>query len=120
MLLRTRIASVLVVGLAFTGLGACAVDAYPPAIGGYATVYAGNVPPDIYAYPRVYYEGDYAYLVGNRWYYPSRQGWAVFRDEPPVLYRYRVSTYRPYRPYEPRRPAPPAPFGYPPPATRVR
>jgi hypothetical protein len=96
-------------------------------VGGSATVYADRVPPDIYAYPRVYYEGDYAYLVGERWYYPSRHGWVVLRHEPPELYRYRVSyppayprEYRPYEPYEPRHYAPPAPYSYPPPAARVR
>jgi hypothetical protein len=115
---------------ALAGLPACAVRAYPPAVGGYATVYADGVPTDIYAYPHVPYEGGSAYLVGDRWYYPTGGGWVVLAGEPPELYRYRTTyvqqappTYRGYyRSYEPRQYAPPAPapYGYPPPATRVR
>ena len=33
-------------------LSACTVRTYPPTIGGYTTVSAGDVPADIYAYPR--------------------------------------------------------------------
>jgi hypothetical protein len=62
----------------------------PPAVGGYATDYAESVPPDIYAYPHVWYDGGYAYLVGERWYYPSRSGWVVLRAEPAPLHRYRA------------------------------
>jgi hypothetical protein len=61
-----------------------------PVVGGYDTAYAEYVPPDIYAYPHVWYEGGYAYLVGDRWYYPSRAGWVVLRQEPSPLYRYRA------------------------------
>jgi len=107
------------------------VRTYPPAVGGYATVYAENVPPNIYAYPHVSYGGSYAYLVDDRWYYPSEGRWVVLREEPAELRHYR-STYiqqappaygrYPYRqyPYEERRSAPPAQYGYPPPAVRVR
>jgi hypothetical protein len=112
---------------ALVGTPACAVRAYPPTIGGYATVYADNVPVDIYTYPHVYYGGSYAYLVGDRWYYPSGGGWVVMRGEPPELYRYRSTYVRRAPPaypgyrrgYEPRQYAPPA-YGYPPPATRVQ
>jgi hypothetical protein len=110
---------------------ACA-PAYPPTVGGYATVYADDVPSNIYAYPHVYFDRSYAYLVRDRWYYPSTGGWVVLRTEPPQLYRYR-STYRQeappayapgydpyYRRYEQRPYVSPAPYGYPPPATRVR
>jgi hypothetical protein len=109
------------------GLGACAVRAYPPTVGGYATVYADGVPADIYAYPHVSYEGSYAYLVGDRWYYPSGGGWVVLQDEPRELYRYRSTNVRRAPPAygpgnEPREYAPPAQsqYGYPPPAVRVR
>lgn len=120
---------------ALVGLPACEVDAYPPAVGGYGTIYADTVPDDIYAYPHVYYDGGYAYLVGDQWYYPTTGGWVVLRSEPPALYRYRSYYYGAapgyYGRYEYRRPyyvrprgrrynvAPPA-YGYPPPAQRVR
>jgi hypothetical protein len=77
-------------------LPGCAVEAEPPAVGGYATIYAAEVPPDIYAYPHVYYEGRYAYLVGDEWYYPYADSWVLLRSEPPALYRYRVG-YGPSR-----------------------
>jgi hypothetical protein len=109
------------------GTAACAVEEYPPAVGGYATVYAYDVPPNIYAYPHAYFEGGYAYLANDRWYYPSRGGWVMLRREPPQLYRYRTTYVQPappaYRGYERepyRAPVPPAPYAYPPPATRVR
>jgi hypothetical protein len=117
---------------ALVALPACAVRAYPPAVGGYATVYADSVPDDIYAYPHVYYDGGYAYLVGDSWYYPNGGSWVTLRGEPPELYRYRVnyrSAYGPgYYGYAPQpgyravpryNVAPPA-YGYPPPAQRVR
>jgi hypothetical protein len=83
----------------------------PPVVGGYPTVYAEYVPPDVYAYPHVWYEGGYAYLVGDRWYYPSRAGWVVLREEPVPLYRYRAGyRYRTVPGYgrTVRQPAPPA------------
>jgi hypothetical protein len=112
----------LAVGLASS---ACAARVYPPTVGGYATVYADSVPPDITTYPHVAYEGGNAYLVDGRWYYPSGGGWVVLREEPPVLYGYR-SRYVQHAPpaYEyrryPGRYAPPAQYGYPPPAVRER
>lgn len=48
-------------------------------------------PPAITTYPRVYYHGGYAYLVEDRWYYPSSRGWVVFREEPRELHRYRTT-----------------------------
>jgi hypothetical protein len=115
---------------ALIALPACTVGAYPPAVGGYAMVYADSVPDDIYAYPHVYYGGGYAYLVGDSWYYPNSGSWVVLRGEPPELYRYRVnyrSAYGPgyygpppgYRAVPRYNVAPPA-YGYPPPAVRVR
>jgi hypothetical protein len=107
------------------GLPACVARVYPPTVGGYATVYADSVPPDIYAYPRVAYGGGYAYLVDGAWYYPSSGGWVVLQGEPPELYRYRTTyvqqappAYGPY--YRGRTYAPPAQYGYPPPAVRTR
>ena len=108
---------------ALATLPACAFRAEPPVVGGYATVYADTVPADIYGYPHVWYEGGYAYLVGDRWFYPSTSGWVVLRGEPAPLYRYRA--YYGYRGGPAygrtiRQPAPPAYRGYPPPAERVR
>ncbi len=93
-------------------VGAHAVYGYPVAEPAY-------IPEYIYAYPRVYYNGRYAYLVDGRWYYPSTGGWVVFREEPRELRsfryyyrqspRYRGPTYRydrrpGYRETIPRRP----------------
>jgi hypothetical protein len=111
----------------------CAAEVYPPTVGGYTTVYATSVPPDMTPYPRVAYAGNYAYLVGNRWYYPASGRWVVLQQEPPPLYRYRTTTYvqapayRPappappgpyYRPAPPRPYVPPAQYAYPPPPPR--
>jgi hypothetical protein len=118
-------AGFLTVAAAVSG---CTAQVYPPTVGGYTTVYATSVPPDMTIYPRVSYAGSYAYLVGNRWYYPSRGNWVVLRQEPPELYRYRTTYVAPpayARPAPPGygRPAPPgyAPrqlppnqYGYPP------
>jgi hypothetical protein len=99
----------------------------PPSVAGFATIYPETVPANVYAYPHVWYEGSYAYLVGNRWYYPTTSGWVVLRSEPPELYRYRstwgyprgpVDYGRTYRQAAP--PAPPPYEYYPPPAERVR
>jgi hypothetical protein len=108
---------------AIAALPGCVARVGPPLVGGYATFYASNVPPDVYSYPHVWYEGGYAYLVGDQWFYPSSGGWVVFRTEPRDLYRYR-STYR-YPGYPGygrtyRQAAPPAYAPLPPPATRVR
>jgi hypothetical protein len=96
----------------------------PPVVGGYPTVYADYIPPDIYGYPHVWYEGSYAYLVGDTWYYPSRAGWVLLRQETVPLYRYRAQyRYRTVPGYGRtyRQPAPPAyRQGYPRPAQRVR
>jgi hypothetical protein len=114
--------SALLSALACAAAG-CVVRAAPPVVGGYATVYADDVPPNIYSYPHVWYDGGYAYLVGDQWYYPSGGGWVMLRGEPRELYRYR-SDYVYGRTY--RQAAPPAygPQGpvrsYPPPAERVR
>ncbi len=123
----TRTLGPVVLLAALAGLPACAARVYPPTVGGYATVYADSVPPDIYAHPHVYYEGSYAYLVGDTWYYPSSGGWVVLTREPAPLYRYRSTyvqhappAYRGYYRGYPGRYAPPRQYSYPPPAERVR
>jgi hypothetical protein len=75
------------------GLIACEAVDRPPSVGGYATTYAKDVPPGIYGSPHVWCDGGYAYLVGDRWYFPAGTRWVVLRQEPPELYRYRT-TYR--------------------------
>lgn len=110
---------------AVVAVSGCAAE-YSPTVGGYSTVYAANVPPDMSVYPRVGYAGGYAYLVGNSWYYPNGARWVVLQQEPPPLYRYRMTyvaapVYRPAPPgYAPRQYAPPPQYGYPPAAVRVR
>lgn len=124
MLLRRAFGLSAAAALASLALAGCVARVYPPAVGGYGTIYAETVPPDIYAYPHVWYEGAYAYYVDGLWYYPSSGAWVVLREEPPVLYRYRRSYIQQappaYSPYGPRRYAPPSQYGYPPPARRVR
>jgi hypothetical protein len=51
------------------------------------------VPPDIWAYPRVYYGGSYVYLMNGAWYQPTRSGWMVYRREPVELSRERTRFY---------------------------
>jgi hypothetical protein len=78
------------------------------------------VPARVDVYPNYYYEGRTVYLIDNRWYYRRPNGvWVYYRNEPPVLYRQRISVRRAppaqaspgmrpaYRETEPRR-APPA------------
>jgi hypothetical protein len=75
---------------------------------GYPVVQAEVVPVEIATYPRVYYRGRYAYLVGDVWYYPSDRGWVVFREDPVELRRYRTEYRR-----SPRYVPPPHDYGYP-------
>jgi len=53
-------------------------------------VRAEVVPPDIWAYPHVYFGGTYVYLVDGLWYYPTPSGWMIFRREPVELSRERT------------------------------
>lgn len=70
------------------------------------------VPADVWAYPRVYFGGSYAYLVNGAWYQETPRGWVVYRREPVELFRARTRIYAsPARP-SPRQPA----YGYPRPA----
>lgn len=70
---------------------------------GYSTAYIEAPPAAIYTYPRHYYRGHYAYLVGGRWYYDTPDGWVVFRSEPRELAerRYYILT-RPHDHHPPR------------------
>jgi hypothetical protein len=80
-------------------------------IGGYVVDRARSVPVDIRSRPSAPFRGAQAYYVDGRWYYPSAQGWVVFRDEPRELGRWR----REIRDRRERiRPPPPA-YAYPPP-----
>jgi hypothetical protein len=79
-----------VAALAVAASAGCEAEAYPPEVGGYSTAYVDTVPPDIYAYPHVWFSGGYAYMVGNNWYYPNRGRWVRLRREPPELSRYRA------------------------------
>jgi hypothetical protein len=94
---------------------ACAGTYGYDAVYGYEAVPATVVPPTIEAYPRTYYRGSYAYLVGDQWYYPTQRGWMVFREEPRELGRFRTQM----APAAPRVRAMPAPgYAYPPVAPR--
>jgi len=81
---------------------AVTVETYPEPI----AVRAQIVPTDIYAYPRVWYNGSYVYLVDGRWYYPTNQGWRVYRREPQELSRQRTRIHQaPERYYRRAEPA---------------
>ncbi|MDI1484794.1 hypothetical protein QHF84_49820 [Polyangium sp. y55x31] len=90
-----RIAGLCVALALGTGCGAATFGATVPlgygSVYGYTVVDAGGVPYDIYDYPAYYWNGNYAYLVGSSWYYPSAGGWVIFQDEPWDLYQYRRS-----------------------------
>jgi hypothetical protein len=55
----------------------------------YPVVQVEAPPVRVYERPHVLYRGRHAYLVGDRWYYPSDGGWVYFRQEPTELRRYR-------------------------------
>jgi hypothetical protein len=55
----------------------------------YPVVHVESAPPRVYERPHTVYRGRNAYLVDNRWYYPSERGWVYFREEPRELRRYR-------------------------------
>ncbi len=86
-------------GLVLTGalsLGGC----YARARVEPAYVETTYVPAHVELYPSYRYEGRVVYLIDNRWYYRHSNGrWVYYREEPPVLYRQRMTI----------RQAPPAP-----------
>jgi|SRR5215472_14923632 len=67
----------------------CAAYSRPPALDGYRVEYVDDVPAHIETYPHTSYRAGYVYLVGDRWCYESRFGWACFKDEPKQLQSYR-------------------------------
>jgi hypothetical protein len=91
-----RVATCAVAAAALVGTTGCTatVTARTPAratvIYDYPVTYVETAPVRIYERPRVYYHGRPAYLVGQRWYYPSDGGWVYFREEPRELRRARV------------------------------
>jgi hypothetical protein len=79
--------------------------------GGGLVVRAVEVPPDVWSYPRVSFDGGYVYLVNGLWYQQTPRGWMVFRREPAELARQRVRFYAaPRGGVLPRTPA----YGFPP------
>ena len=84
---------VAAIALAVMGSGACSgtTTAQGTLVYDHQATYVETLPPHTIYQPRVYYRGRYAYLVDNRWYYPSDRGWVVFRDEPRELARYRMN-----------------------------
>ena len=51
-------------------------------------VYA-EAPPAVETYPRVWYQGQWTYYVGDRWYRSTPRGWAYYASEPPELHHQR-------------------------------
>jgi hypothetical protein len=71
-------------------LPGCVASAEGGFVADYPAEYVESVPPRIEYYPQTYYRGSPAYLVEGRWYYRTRDRWAVFREEPVELRDYRV------------------------------
>jgi hypothetical protein len=99
---------------------ALAVSTLPGCFGTTSTYVEADVPVDVEAYPRTYYDGHVVYWVGDRWYVQDRGAWFYYRSEPAHLRHYRAywhdnyvsprrerHYYRPYQ-YSDRRAAPPA------------
>jgi hypothetical protein len=110
-------ATILALACALGAAGCSATFTPEPLV----TYYAGGtlgpvaeVPPDIWAYPRVYYEGSWAYLVNGSWYVPTQRGWMTYREEPRELSRQRTRIYAAPRAAPlPRTPVPAYPREYP-------
>ena len=66
-------------------VAACATQRPPVAIDGYAVSARDAVPAEIDRYPRAQWHGRWAYLVAGEWWYPTDEGWVVFRDVPAEL-----------------------------------
>ncbi len=88
------LASSIVAALA---LGGCTLRAGPPVVTGGVTV--ESAPIDVDVYPHVYYDGQWVYLVGDRWYHRGAHGWIVVGREPAALYHHRLY-YRQHRRFE--------------------
>ncbi len=86
------------------GAAGCEATFTPPSP--VVSVYSGGlltraqvVPAEIWAYPRVYFGGQWVYLVDGLWYTPTSRGWMIYRQEPAELSRERVRIYA-AQPYE--------------------
>lgn len=101
-MVRVTRSSILALSLTLTG---CAAARPEPVY-----VRAEYVPPGIYSYPHITYEGEVAYLVDGRWYYRRGPSWVYYYREPAPLQRYRIEHYRARPAYTPhvRYVAPPA------------
>ncbi|MFT3770893.1 MAG: hypothetical protein QM820_36200 [Minicystis sp.] len=92
----TRVGLALLASAAALATAGCEATLHPS--GPFAVTYAdGNllvraevVPPNIWAYPHVRYGRTFVYLVDGVWYYPSPDGWMIFRREPVELSRERT------------------------------
>lgn len=115
-----KVALALVALVALFGLPACEATFTPqPVTLAYArtVVPAQVVPYDIYAYPHVYFGDTWVYLVDGTWYFPTDEGWMMYREEPRELGRYRTQMQRSPGYYEPPTYQSPD-YGYPPPVQR--
>jgi len=80
------------------GTAACYAEAeYPVGV-----TWTTGAPVYVESYPRVWYDGGWAYWSGDRWYWNRGGRWGTFYSEPPQLYRYRTYSappaFRTYRP----------------------
>jgi hypothetical protein len=82
-----RLGFVLAVASVACAVGACKSGEEPRHVVRFSP--ASSVPHDIASYPHVLYGDDAAYLVGDRWYYRTLDGWVVFDEEPAELERVR-------------------------------
>lgn len=99
MLVKTRIRGALAPLLLLAAIGAtgctASVTAEPVTpvrarvLFSYPVVHVESAPARIHQHPHVVYRGRNAYLVNQRWYYPSERGWVYFAEEPRELRRYR-------------------------------
>jgi len=115
-LLSAIAASAVVAALAL-GASGCTLSAGTQGelVYGHPVVRVDAPPPDIQVYPRVYYQGGYAYLVGDAWYYYTPRGWVYFRSEPRELAERRVYVQQRGRPGRPSTASPPRYYEEPPP-----
>lgn len=78
------------------GLTGCFAHARGELVYDQPVEYVDTVPERIEYYPSTYYQGQPAYLVEGRWYYPHNRRWVVFREEPVELRQYRTQHARAY------------------------
>jgi hypothetical protein len=99
-LLLTGVAAALGTGCGAGGYSRLEPAPYPGSVDeGDVVVYVDVVPPNIEAYPHLYYAGADAYYVDGRWYRHGQRGWGYYRQEPPPLARQRPNVVQaPARP----------------------